>query len=164
MAVDVATLRRYVVATQRFGRDEPLEAAIRRLSAVQIDPLAVVERSHRVVLGSRVGPYDEAELSLLLASGRVFEYWAHELCFLPVDAYPLVRWRFREGARWRNYDEALRRWAEVADSWSSGSSRKARSRRARSRATASTVLLSTRGRASSLPPSCSRRSSTAACS
>jgi uncharacterized protein YcaQ len=40
----------------------------------------------------------------MLREGRLFEYWAHEACLLPVEDYPMHRWRmvkFAESHPWR---------------------------------------------------------------
>ena len=102
MAVSLAALRRYVVAHQgyatrfrRAGEDE-IDGEIRRLQAVQLDSIATVARAHRLTLSSRMGAYDEAVVSKLLASGRVFEYWAHEACLVSIDDYVLFKRRMAE--------------------------------------------------------------------
>ncbi len=58
-------------------------AAIRRMALLQIDTISVVARSPYLVLFSRLGAYDPAWLDELLAEGALFEYWAHEACFVP---------------------------------------------------------------------------------
>ena len=119
--VKLAALRRLIVAAQGFprkptvGTEDDVAAAVNRLGAVQIDPLAVVERSHRLVLGARVGPYPEAAVGNLLAAGRIFEYWAHERCLLPIDAYPLIRAQLLAPGRWRSYQQALRDHPDVIE-------------------------------------------------
>jgi hypothetical protein len=68
-------------------------AAIRRMGMLQIDTISVVARSPYLVLWSRLGDYDPAWLDELLAEGALFEYWAHEACFLPIEHYGLYRHR-----------------------------------------------------------------------
>lgn len=68
-------------------------AAIRRMGMLQIDTISVVARSPYLVLWSRLGDYDPGWLDELLAEGRLFEYWAHEACFLPIEDYGLYRHR-----------------------------------------------------------------------
>jgi uncharacterized protein len=99
LSLPLAALRRHVVAAQGYttrhrlaGPDE-VAAAIRRLSAVQLDSISTVERAHRLTLLSRVGRYPPRTVTALLRSGRVFEYWAHEACLLPIEDWPLARSR-----------------------------------------------------------------------
>ena len=100
--VSLTALRRYVVAHQgyatrfRRGRGADVLETVRRLSCVQLDSIATVERSHRIVLTSRVGAYPVGTVSRLLGQGRLFEYWAHEACLLPVEDWPLFTHRMRE--------------------------------------------------------------------
>lgn len=68
-------------------------AAIRRMRMLQIDTISVVARSPYLVLWSRLGDYRPAWLDELLAEGSLFEYWAHEACFLPIEDYGLYRHR-----------------------------------------------------------------------
>lgn len=76
----------------RATKDDVL-AAIRRMGVLQIDTISVVARSPYLVLWSRVGDYDPCWLDELLAEGRLFEYWAHEACFIPIEDYGLYRHR-----------------------------------------------------------------------
>jgi len=71
-------------------------AAIRRMGVLQIDTISVVARSPYLVLFSRLGRYEPGWLDALLAEGALFEYWAHEACFLPIEDYALVRHRMLE--------------------------------------------------------------------
>lgn len=66
---------------------------IRQMSALQIDTIHVVARSPYFVLWSRLGDYESVWLDELLAEGKLFEYWSHEACFLPIEDYPLYRHR-----------------------------------------------------------------------
>ncbi len=117
--ISLAQLRRFVVSRQgfsaRFRRSglEEVEAEIRRLSAVQLDSITTVGRSHRIALTSRIGAYPEEAISELLRAGRIFEYWAHEGCFLPIELYPLFRRKMAVGGRWGSYVRALRDHGEL---------------------------------------------------
>lgn len=65
-----------------------------RVGLVQIDSVNVLTRSHELPFLARLGPYDRPALSSWLwGSGEMFEYWGHEASLLPVDLYPLLRWR-----------------------------------------------------------------------
>ena len=84
-----------------MGTAREVEDAIRRLSCVQLDSITAVERSHRIALGSRVGAYPRETVSRLLGEGRIFEYWAHEACLIPVEDWPLYRGRMTTDHPWR---------------------------------------------------------------
>lgn len=65
-----------------------LMQALERLEAVQLDPIAVVERNHHLVLRNRVGGYRPEMLDGLFAAGKVFEYLANARCVLPMRDLP----------------------------------------------------------------------------
>jgi uncharacterized protein len=103
--VSATAVRRLAVAAQgysgryRRANDSSVEAAIRRLSCVQLDSISTVERSHRIALTSRIGNYPRESVSHLLGQGRIFEYWAHEACLLPIESWPLFRRAMTNGGR-----------------------------------------------------------------
>lgn len=68
-------------------------AAIRRMAVLQIDTIHVVARSPYLVLWSRLGAYEPRWLDELLEQRQIFEYWAHEACFLPIEDFPIYRRR-----------------------------------------------------------------------
>lgn len=89
----------------RRARKEDVLAAIRRMGVLQIDTISVVARSPYLVLWSRLGQYCPQWLEELLAERHLFEYWAHEACFIPIEDF---RW-YRacmlepEAMGWKNY-------------------------------------------------------------
>lgn len=103
--MSTTVVRRLAVAAQgytgRYRRTTAanVEAAIRSLSCVQLDSISTVERSHRIALASRAGDYPRDTVSHLLAKGRIFEYWAHEACLLPIESWPLFRRAMENGGR-----------------------------------------------------------------
>lgn len=114
MQVSVAAVRRLVVSTQgfapRFRRARPaeVEAAIRRLSAVQLDSISTVDRAHRLTLSARIGVIPHDSVEALLREGKVFEYWAHEASLLPIELWPHFRREMQGGGHWGFIDRALR--------------------------------------------------------
>lgn len=90
-------------------KDDVIEL-IRQMGVLQIDTISVVARSPYLVLWSRLGDYDPAWLEQHLAEGRLFEYWAHEACFVPIEDYGLLRHRMLDPAAmgWK-YSEAWMR-------------------------------------------------------
>ena len=85
--------------------------AVRRMCLLQIDTINIVARSPYLVLWSRLGDYQPKWLDELLAEGALFEYWAHAMCFIPIEDYPLYRrrmldaiqnkvWPFKWAVKW----------------------------------------------------------------
>jgi uncharacterized protein len=108
-SISLAEIRRRVVAAQgyapraRSGTAAEVLATVQRLGCVQLDSISTVDRSHRLALGARIGAYPEASVSKLMREGRIFEYWAHEACLVPMEDYPMHRWRmahFAESHPW----------------------------------------------------------------
>jgi uncharacterized protein YcaQ len=105
--MSLTAVRRTAIAAQGYaarGRratGAEVESTIRALSCVQLDSITAVERSHRITLGSRVGDYPRTTVSRLLGKGRIFEYWAHEACLIPVEDWPLFRPTMRQHHPWR---------------------------------------------------------------
>ncbi|MDN0073353.1 crosslink repair DNA glycosylase YcaQ family protein [Crenobacter sp. SG2303] len=83
---------------RRKATPADLIAAIRRMALLQIDTIHVVARSPYLVLFSRLGDYPSQWLDEALARGELFEYWAHEACFVPTEDYRLLRHRMLDPA------------------------------------------------------------------
>ena len=100
--VSLAQLRRYVVSRQAFAtrprtaRVADVADTIRRLGCVQLDSISTVDRAHRLTLTSRLGRYPTGAVTRLLSQAKIFEYWAHEACLLPIEDYPLFKRRMEE--------------------------------------------------------------------
>ena len=62
---------------------------VRRLGSLQIDPIATVATPQRLVLWSRLGPYDPAELDRLLWKDRKLFEW--KAFIYPIEDLPLIR-------------------------------------------------------------------------
>src|SRR4051812_26482115 len=117
----LVAIRRLVVGTQRFtprfrrAGEEDVEATVRRLTAVQLDSISTVDRAHRLTIGARAGAFPDELVSQLLRDGRLFEYWAHEACLLPIELWPHFR-AVREGpGHWGSHDRALREHPELVE-------------------------------------------------
>lgn len=109
LSLSLAQARRLALAAQGFGRmprvaagKRQLLAQIERLGVLQIDSVNALVRSHYLPGFSRLGQY-QPELLDELAWGQprhraLFEYWGHEASLLPLELYPLLRWRMRRAA------------------------------------------------------------------
>jgi uncharacterized protein YcaQ len=121
--------RRLALSSLGFGAKKPKRAGVAhvrataaRLGAIQIDSVNVLVRAHYLPAFSRFGPYPMTALDDLVHGRReLFEYWGHAACFLPIDLYPVMRWRMAgQCEAWagvarkqKNFVEAVYR--EVAD-------------------------------------------------
>jgi uncharacterized protein YcaQ len=114
--------RRIALAAQGFA-DKPhgvptmrtFQRTLARTGVLQVDSVNVLQRAHYMPLYSRMGPYD-VDLLRRAAEGRprrVVEYWAHVQAFMPVDLWPVMRFRMdhyadREFKWWPGIEPMLR--------------------------------------------------------
>jgi uncharacterized protein YcaQ len=80
-----------LVPARARARRAHVLAAIERMRLLQIDTIHVVARSPYLVLFSRLGDYEPRWLDELLARAEIFECWAHEACFAPMQDLALHR-------------------------------------------------------------------------
>lgn len=90
----VERLRRIAVHAQALdGTATSVLETVRRLGFLQIDPIATVATPQRLVLWSRLGSYDDAELDRLLWEERKLVEWSAFIW--PAESLPLLRARMR---------------------------------------------------------------------
>jgi uncharacterized protein len=100
--------RRLALSRQRLDawpRPSPIDQQtildlFRRLGCVQLDPIRHVERTHLLVLWSRLGVFDPDLLEQLRFTERaVFEYWAHAASLVLTEERPVHEWLMRRQAQ-----------------------------------------------------------------
>jgi uncharacterized protein YcaQ len=120
--ISIPALRRLVISAQgyvprvRRADADDVEAAIRRAMCIQLDTVTAVERSHRIAISTRAGLYPRDTVSSLLGQGRIIEGWAHALCLLPADDWPLYAWSrqsMQDGVPW--HGDVKKRYPGLAD-------------------------------------------------
>jgi uncharacterized protein YcaQ len=95
--LDPVLARRLVLSRQRLAGPPPAATgagAVMEVTAdlgsLQLDPVNVVARSHLLVLWSRLGGYDRADLDTVLwGERRLFEYWTHAAAIVCTADYPV---------------------------------------------------------------------------
>jgi uncharacterized protein YcaQ len=108
--LSIGEARRIALGAQGFAAAQPagavsartVVATVVRLGALQIDSVNVLVRAHYLPLFARLGPYRREMLDRLAYDGRrraFFEYWGHECSLLPLETYPLLRWRMERAAK-----------------------------------------------------------------
>ncbi|HEX2437953.1 MAG TPA: crosslink repair DNA glycosylase YcaQ family protein [Methylomirabilota bacterium] len=62
------------------------------VGGIQMDSINVLDRAHYLTVWSRFGPYDRAWLDrVVYRRRRLFEYWAHAACLVPITMLPWWR-------------------------------------------------------------------------
>lgn len=92
-------LRRLAIARQHLAAAAPAAMldVIRDLGCVQLDPIRAVERTHLLVLWSRLGNFDRGKLKRLRWEEKaLFEYWAHAASMVLTEEYPVFKWGMRQ--------------------------------------------------------------------
>ncbi len=82
-------------APERTATPASVLKQIRRLEAVQLDPVSAVERNQHLVLAARVSGYAPSLLERLLTQKQIFEYWGHAACVFPMEDYPIFEGKRR---------------------------------------------------------------------
>jgi uncharacterized protein YcaQ len=96
--VDSDEARRIAVRAQLLdGSATGVLDTVRRLGFLQLDPIATVARPQHLVLWSRLGPYDRAELDRLLWVDRALIEW--DAFLWPVETLPLLQALMRQHRR-----------------------------------------------------------------
>jgi uncharacterized protein len=105
--------RRLAVSRQRLAGARPkagsdgLLNVLRDMNCVQLDPISAVAPSHLLVLWSRLGSYDPANLEALLwKERRLFEYWAHAASIVLTENYPIHHYMMRT----HTFRPKIRKW------------------------------------------------------
>src|SRR4051812_41917519 len=103
--LSIAEARRMALAAQGFHRPRPdrpitardIRAVIRRLGLIQIDFVNVLIPAHYQPVFSRLGSYSIKLFDSTVYGAHEFtEQWPHEACIMPVETWPLLRFRMQE--------------------------------------------------------------------
>ncbi|MBF6330977.1 winged helix-turn-helix domain-containing protein [Nocardia transvalensis] len=120
-----AAARRTALAAQGFAAARPASPpnrrsilrVLERTQLLQLDSVSAVVRAHYAPVFSRIGAYERTVLDEAAwdhngrRPRRLVEYWAHEAALIPVEDWPLLRWRmaqYRDG-RWGGARDVLKR-------------------------------------------------------
>ncbi|MPZ70956.1 MAG: hypothetical protein GEU71_15745 [Actinobacteria bacterium] len=112
MTIPIVTLkqaRRIAVDAQGLAaerREADVMGVARRLRCIQFDPINAVARTQQLVLFSRLGTFDTAELDRVLFEDRsLFSYWAHAASLVLTEDYAIHAHRMKswpgDNGKWR---------------------------------------------------------------
>jgi uncharacterized protein YcaQ len=122
-SLSISEARRIALAAQQFvpAAKAPRNAGgfvelVRRLGVVQMDSVNVLVRSHYLPVFSRRGAYSHDLLERAAypenSSRGLIEYWGHEASLLPMESWPLFRWRMQDALNGEGTWKRLRRYAQ----------------------------------------------------
>lgn len=125
LTYSLAALRALALYSQRLHLPNLLElptadeilSLVDQLGCVQIDTLQMVQRSHYLVLWSRLGSYDPGDFYSLVygPNRRLFEGWQHAASIIPISEYRYQKPHQRE---------LLKRFSDGNINWLSGDQNK----------------------------------------
>jgi uncharacterized protein YcaQ len=115
MEPTLSQARRIAVHAQLLdGSATDILSTVRQLGFLQLDPISTVAPPQQLVLWSRLGPFDPAELERLLWQERKLVEW--RAFVYPMDDLPLLRARMRDAplnpqaAKWLGEHRPFRRY------------------------------------------------------
>lgn len=102
-SISCQNARRLVISRQHLDggkrlaslekREPSMLQVIRDIGCLQLDPISAVQRSHLLVLWSRCGQFEMAQLDKLLWQDKaLFEYWAHAASIVLTEEFPVHNW------------------------------------------------------------------------
>ena len=109
--ISAAQARRIALHAQGFAGRRPagrvdrrhVRRVLDRVGLIQIDSVNVLARSQELPLFARIGAHPRDALPRMAADAELFEYWCHEASLLPIDLWPLMRWRMeRPDGVWKD--------------------------------------------------------------
>lgn len=89
-------VRSLVLDVQGLRTESPSKSVIgvaNRIHNIQIDTISVVSRSHNLILYNRFPNYREGDVWKLERNGKLFEYWSHAMCLMPLSSFPYYAWK-----------------------------------------------------------------------
>lgn len=113
----LAIMRQHLAGPRSRADSEGIMDVMRDIRYLQIDPMKIVAPSHTLVLWSRIGSYNLANLDTLLWEERqLFEDWAQATSIVLTEDYPIFKALKRTFARDDSaWAKKIRAWMEKND-------------------------------------------------
>ena len=94
--VSAQQARSFILDAQGLRTGTPCKSVLdvsRRIYNIQVDTISVVSRSQDLIAFNRYPHYTEGSIWDYQKEGKLFEYWSHAMCLMPMEAFPLTAWR-----------------------------------------------------------------------
>jgi len=91
--------QRFILDVQGLRTEKPSESilkVVRRIHNIQIDTISVVTRSHDLTIFCRLPSYKEGEVWGFERRGKLFEFWSHAMCLIPMESFPFYAWKMEQ--------------------------------------------------------------------
>ncbi len=91
-----AQAQHLILEVQCLRSNSPISTILdvaRSIHNIQIDTISVVSRSHNLICFNRFPKYQEGDVWKQEKEGKLFEYWSHSMCLMPMDAFPYYAWK-----------------------------------------------------------------------
>jgi len=91
--------QRFILDVQGLRTEKPSRTILKvakRIHNIQIDTISVVTRSHDLTTFCRLPSYKEGEVWALERRGKLFEFWSHAMCLVPMEAFPFYAWKMEQ--------------------------------------------------------------------
>jgi uncharacterized protein YcaQ len=88
--------QRFILDVQGLRTEKPSKSILKvakRIHNIQIDTISVVTRSHDLTTFCRLPSYKESEVWGLERRGKLFEFWSHAMCLVPMESFPFYAWK-----------------------------------------------------------------------
>ncbi|MBK5113087.1 MAG: YcaQ family DNA glycosylase [Candidatus Heimdallarchaeota archaeon] len=88
--------QRFILEKQGLLTNSPSKSILdvaKRIHNIQIDTNSVVARSQDLTLYNRLTDYHEGQIWKLLEEKKLFEFWSHGICLMPIEEYPFYAWK-----------------------------------------------------------------------
>jgi uncharacterized protein YcaQ len=96
LEISVEQAKRFILDMQGLRTIKPSKSVLavaRRIHSIQIDTISVVSRSHNLITWNRFSKYEEGDVWKAQKEGKLFEWWSHAMCLMPMETYPFTAWR-----------------------------------------------------------------------
>ncbi|MFW9966334.1 MAG: winged helix-turn-helix domain-containing protein [Candidatus Thorarchaeota archaeon] len=96
LEVTVDQAKRFILDIQGLRTSRQSRSVLdvaRRIHSIQIDTISVVTRSHNLIAWNRFPRYKEGDVWKAEMEGKLFEWWSHGMCLMPMETYPFTAWR-----------------------------------------------------------------------
>ncbi len=94
--VPLEKAQNFILEKQGLRTKSPSKSIIdvaKRIHNIQIDTISVVARSHDLTLFNRLPNYQEKEVWKYVKDRKLFEYWSHAICLIPIEDYSFYAWK-----------------------------------------------------------------------